>query len=144
MMGYSDRVTNRFTIVFLLAALVITTIASDTFSGGAPSRTAGNSLAWTGFLYGVPIALGVLVIARQRWALMACVMYATIGLALDISTIVQELTAPTSPGGGLIFSGITGAVNALLIVMGGWAFMQGGLESKLPASRPPSPLHPPA
>ena len=144
MMGYSGHVANRFTIVVLLAALVIVAMASDVLSNGAPSRTAGTSMAWTGFLYGMPALLAMLIMAGQRWAFMACVMYATVGLALDISTVVQDITGPASYRGGLIFSGMTGAINFLLIVLGGWTFMQGGPGPKPPASRPPSPLHPSA
>ena len=143
-MGYSGHVANRFTIVLLLTVLVIATSAGDTVFHGPSSRTASASIAWTGFLYGIPAVLAVLILACQRWASMACVMYATIGLALDISTVVQEITGPASHRGGLILSGITGPVNFLLIVLGGWTFMQGGPGTKLPTSRPPNPLHPSA
>lgn len=50
-------------------------------------------------------------------------MYGTIGLALDLSTIVQELTQGGSQASVLVISGITGLLNFLLIAIGGRRFL---------------------
>ncbi|HET6675914.1 MAG TPA: hypothetical protein VFG71_11260, partial [Nitrospiraceae bacterium] len=52
------------------------------------------SWLWFGFLIGMPILLMILMGFRPRWVVMAVVIYATIGLALDIATLVQELSRP--------------------------------------------------
>ena len=54
---------------------------------------------------------------------MAAVMYGTVGLALDISTLVQGLTKPEVPQMVTAMSGVTGLLNFLLIVFGGKGFL---------------------
>lgn len=73
---------------------------------------------------------------------MAAVMYGTVGLALDISTIVQGLTTPDEAHTILWMSGATGLLNVLLIVFGGKGFLTETAVSTPPESRrsnPPSP-----
>ena len=130
------------TIIFLLAALVGTAAAPLVMGGGEDHRTASSSLVWAGFLYGMPVLLAVFVIARQRWALMACVMYGTIGLALDMATLVQELTGPATQLRTLAWSGLSGLLNFVLIILAGRIFMHGEPASTLPAFPPPNPRPP--
>ena len=70
---------------------------------------------------------------------MAGVMYGTIGLALDISTIVQELTRSQDQPTMVVFSGITGLLNFLLIAIGGRGFLDVVSHPTPPAGRPPNP-----
>ena len=98
---------------------------------------------WLLFLYGLPLALIGCLLAQQRWALMAAVMYGTVGLALDVSTIVQGLTKPDVPQTILITSVITAALNFLVIVFGGKSFldvMNASSPPEFPRPNPPSPF----
>jgi hypothetical protein len=121
--------TNR---VIILALLVIPMALGQYPPDGGP--------AWIGFVYGLPSLLALLILVRQRWAFMACVMYATIGLALDIATLVQGSgTLPERFPTPLI---ISAGANLLLITLAGREFMQ---EAWTPRStRPPNPPPPPA
>lgn len=67
------------------------------------------------------------------------VMYGTIGLALDISTVVQEVTRPNEQQTTLWMSGVTGLLNSLLIVIGGHGFLPVPSGAKPQASPPPNP-----
>lgn len=118
----------------LLAGLILASAVTHD-----PSRAPG----WLVFLYGLPLALIGCLLANQRWALMAAVMYGTVGLALDISTIVQGLTKPDGSHTILAMSSVTGPLNFLLIAVGGKGFLTTiGTSSppRSPRSNPPSPF----
>lgn len=106
------------------------------------SISTGHQIAWNGFLFAIPIALIGFLLARARWALMAAVMYGTIGLALDISTVVQELTKADGHPTVLVLSGITGVLNFLLIAIGGRGFLDVLQPASPPAGRAPNPQSP--
>lgn len=101
-----------------------------------------RSTGWALFLYGLPLALIGCLLAGQRWALMVAVMYGTVGLALDVSTIVQGLTKPDVPQMVTAMSGVTGLLNFLLIVFGGKRFLNAMTASSLPESPRPNPPSP--
>jgi hypothetical protein len=77
-----------------------------------------------------------------RWSAMACVIYGTIGLALDLATLVS--IAPHLDGelSTAALSGLSGLANFFLILFGGRSFLH--LPSKLspPGSHPPNPPTP--
>lgn len=59
-----------------------------------------SGMSWRiGFFILLPLALAVLIGLQLRWAAMACVIYATVGLALDVATIIQVLTKDSEVGG---------------------------------------------
>ena len=97
---------------------------------------------WVIVLYGLPIGLIGCLLAHQRWALMAVVMYGTVGLALDVSTIVQTVTKPDLPQMAAVTCGLTGLLNFLLIVFGGRSFLNISGASSLPESPRPNPPSP--
>lgn len=118
----------------LLAGLILAAAATHD-----PSRAPG----WLIFLYGLPLALIGFLLAKQRWALMAAVMYGTVGLALDIATIIQGLTKSEGSPTILAMSSVTGLLNFLLIVFGGKGLLTTTGASSPPESprpNPPSPL----
>jgi hypothetical protein len=121
------------TVMTLLAGL---TLAAATMH--EDSRSPG----WLLFFYGLPLALIGCLLAKQRWALMAAVMYGTIGLALDISTIVHGVTKPDVPQITTAMSGVTGVLNFLVIVFGGKSFLNVMNASSLPESPRPNPPSP--
>lgn len=105
----------------------------------APADQAQLALAmWNMFLFGIPTLLIGALLARQRWALMAAVIYGTVGLALDISTLVYVLTHEM---GGRVYGsavGLSGLLNFLLIAFGGKGFLSVIDSGTLPKGRPPS------
>ncbi len=118
--------------MILLAGLVL---------AAAATHHASRSLGWSLFLYGLPLALIGCLLAKQRWALMAAVMYGTVGLAMDISTIVQGFTQPDVPETTAAMSGVTGLLNFLLIVFGGKGFLDvtdASSPREFPRPSPPS------
>ncbi len=97
-------------------------------------------MAWRiGFFILMPVVLAVLIWLQLRWAAMACVIYATVGLALDIATIIQVLTKDSKMGMSLIANVVSGLFNFLLIVFGGRSFLGVGPEPTPLESRPPNP-----
>lgn len=115
-------------LVGLVVAAALSSWAAPNDVGHAPGPL---SYGWLGFLYGIPLMLVGALVSGQRWALMAAVMYGTVGLALDLSTVVQELTQGPARPAVLAASGVTGLLNFLLILLGGRGFLD--------APRPPSP-----
>lgn len=97
---------------------------------------------WIAFLVLMPIGLGLLVWWRVWWAGMACVMYGTVGLAIDLSTLVHILREGTDGLGPLLNSLVSGTWNFLLILLGGRSFVGMALERRPPGSPPPNPVSP--
>jgi len=129
-------------MMVILAALVMASLLSTALAGSESSSTHLHRVFWDGFLFAVPIILAGFIVAKARWALMAAVMYGTIGLALDISTVVQELTQADGRPTVLVLSGITGLLNFLLIAIGGRGFLDVLRPASLPANRAPNPRSP--
>ncbi len=74
---------------------------------------------WYGFQFGLPALVGGICLTGKRWAAMVGVMYGTIGLALDVATVIQSMISATD---SLHFVGLillTALCNVLLIVIGG-------------------------
>jgi hypothetical protein len=108
----------------------------------AATHDGPRSPGWRLFLYGLPLALIGCRPAGQRWALMVAVMYDTVGLALDISTIVQGVTKADVPPMTTVMNGVTGSLNVLLIVFGGKGLLHFTGPSSLPEFRHPNPPSP--
>ncbi len=104
--------------------------------------TAPTQAWWIGFLVLLPVGLAILVWLKLRWAAMACVIYGTVGLALDLATTVQILTKDSDVFFPLMSSVVSGLVNFLLIVFGGRAFLDVTQAPRPLESRPPSPPFP--
>lgn len=136
----------RFFMVFLLIALAMAAGLSHTLWEREVQPSLMGQVAWDGYLFGLPLILAGCLLASARWAFMAGVLYGTIGLALDISTIVQDLIHPTPQQAIVLMSGITGLLNFLLILVGGRGFLYAGVgpAGKPPEVPPPSPRFPSA
>jgi hypothetical protein len=100
-------------------------------------------MAWRiGFFILLPLALAVLIGLGLRWAVMVCVIYATVGLAMEVATIVQVLTKDSEVGVSLVANIISGLFNFLLIVFGGRSFL-GVDQGPMPLEpHPPNPPFP--
>lgn len=111
----------------------------------APESAGADRLAplWSVFLFGLPLVLCGSLLSGRAWAFMGAVMYATIGLALDISTGVYAVTHEDPSGQGLTGIGISAVFNFLVIVFGGRGFLA-AIEQLKPRSdlRPSHPSPP--
>jgi uncharacterized protein involved in response to NO len=108
-------------LLTLLAALL--TINIGALAMGTDTPTSPTGAWWIGFFALVPFGLGLLVWRGFRWAVMACVMYGTVGLAMDIATMVQILAKDPDIMPRLLSSLISGFLNFLLILFGGRSFL---------------------
>ena len=131
----------RKALLTILVGALLIGIGSFVMNRGA-STTPALDAWWIGFLILMPVGLAVLVWLKLRWAAMACVIFGTIGLALDLATMVQILTKDSDALLPLIGSLASGLLNFLLIVFGGRSFLD-VTQAPLPLeSRPPSPPSP--
>ncbi len=134
--GYSLPMKRTVLLTLLLGLLFIE--AGLLLSQNGTSMTPG--LAWRlGFFILSPLTLAVLVGLRFRWAAMVCVIYATVGLAMDLATIIQVLNRDSDAVPSMTTSGISGFLNFLLIVFGGRSLLDVGQEPMPLKSPPPSP-----
>ncbi|MEX5212532.1 MAG: hypothetical protein NW703_00050 [Nitrospiraceae bacterium] len=128
----------RHVVMAVLGALMATA-GLVRFSAPVPAGQAPIVLTmWNMFLFGIPILVIGALLARQRWALMAAVIYGTVGLALDISTLVYVLTHETEGQFYGLAVGLSALLNFLLIAYGGKGFLSVIDSGTLPRDRPPS------
>lgn len=111
------------------------------FLVGQPDQAEPSRLL-VGFLIGMPVFLLVAVRLGYRWATMASVIYGTVGLALDLSTIVQLITKDQPTVAALTANGFSGLLNFLVIAFGGRAFLDVSQAPPPPGSHPPNPPFP--
>lgn len=128
----------RHVVVLLLAALMACATVRPLLLGQPESTPSIRLLAWNLYLFVIPLGLGIFLLTGARWALMGVVIYGTVGLALDVSTIVQELTRGPGDPTTLVLSGLTGGLNFGLIVVAGLAFLHPGASGPPPESPPPN------
>ncbi len=107
-----------------------------------PAASGLAKLLWTVFLIVLPIGLLGPVWMAWRWSAMACVIYGTIGLALDLATLVRIATQPDGEMFVAVVSGLSGLANFFLILFGGRSFLHFPPEFFPPGSHPPNPLTP--
>lgn len=131
---------NRSALLASLLGILVIEVGVLFSVNSAPTTP---SVTWRiGFFILLPLALAVLIWLQFRWAAMVCVIYATVGLAMDLATIVQLPTQDLDTIHSLITSGISGLFNFLLIVFGGRWLLDVGQESMPPKSHSPNPPSP--
>ena len=130
----------RIALLTVLAGIFLVGIGGGLMGPGDSSVT--TQAWWIGFLLLMPVGLAILVGVRLHWAAMACVIYGTIGLALDLATLVQILTKDVDVLVPVIRSVVSGLLNFLLIVFGGRSFLDATPAPSPLGSRPPSPPSP--
>lgn len=108
-------------LLTLLAGLLAVNIGALTI--GSEDSASPTGAWWIVFFALVPFSLGLLVWCGFRWALMACVMYGTVGLAMDVATMVQILSKDPDVMLTLLSSLVSGFLNFLLILFGGRSFL---------------------
>ncbi len=127
----------------MISLIGLTAVGMATlFLVGQPDQ-AEPSRFLVGFLIGLPLFLLVAVRLGYRWATMAAVIYGTVGLALDLSTMVQLITKDQPTVAMLTANGFSGLLNFLVIAFGGRAFLDVPPQAPPPpGSRPPNPPFP--
>lgn len=126
----------------MISLIGLTAVGMATlFLVGQPDQAEPSRLL-VGFLIGMPVFLLVAVRLGYRWATMASVIYGTVGLALDLSTIVQLITKDQPTVASLTANGFSGLLNFLVIAFGGRAFLDVSQAPPPPGSRPPNPPFP--
>jgi len=108
----------------------------------APFAMGLSRALWIVFLILIPLGLIGPVWMAWRWSAMACVVYGTIGLALDLATLVSIAPHLDGEMPTAALSGFSGFANFFLILFGGRSFLH--LPSKVspPESHPPNPPSP--
>ena len=130
---------HTWTLIGLLAGLGL--IGANT-TQLIPAATEAGRIGWMLYLIACPLALAALIWMGWTWTAMACVIYGTVGLALDLATVTNILSGKDETGTLFLFSAMSGIVNFLLILFGGRAFLHSFQGTALPESRPPSPPSP--
>ncbi len=87
----------------------------------------------------IPLGLALLIWLQFRWVSVVCVFYATVGLAMDVATIVQTAAKDSEGIVSMMASGVSGLFYFCLIVFGGRSFLGVGQGPTPPESHPPSP-----
>ncbi|MDH4187178.1 MAG: hypothetical protein OEV08_09280 [Nitrospira sp.] len=130
---------HTWTIIGLLAGLCL---IGATTTPLIPAATDAGRIGWQFYLIAVPLILAGLVWVGWSWTVMACVIYGTVGLALDLATIASILGKENGIGTLFLFSVLSGCVNFSLILFGGRAFLRSFQATVLPGSHPPNPPSP--
>ena len=130
---------HNWTLIGLLAGLCL--IGANT-TQLIPAATGAGRVGWMLSLIAFPITLASLVWIGWTWTSMTCVIYGTVGLALDLATVTSILGGQGETGALFLLSAMSGTVNFLLILFGGRAFLHSFQGTALPESRPPSPPSP--
>ena len=130
---------HNWTLIGLLAGLCL--IGANT-TQLIPAATGAGRVGWMLYLIAFPITLAGLVWIGWTWTSMTCVIYGTVGLALDLATVTSILGGQGETSALFLLSAMSGTVNFLLILFGGRAFLHSFQGTALPESRPPSPPSP--
>ena len=100
-------------------------------------------MAWRiSFFALIPLGLCLLVWLQFRWSAAVCVFYATIGLAIDVATMVQALSTDADAVASIMASLVSGLFYFCLILFGWQSFLAVDQELMPPKFRPPNPPSP--
>jgi hypothetical protein len=129
--------------ILLVTLLTIATVGVATLLLVlSPAAPGAPHFLWWLFLVLLPFALATAIVMGWAWTAMACVAYGTIGLALDLATVVSILGGHEGSDVSLALSVVSGSANFALILFGGRAFWSVLQELRPPGSRPPNPPSP--
>src|SRR5215203_41426 len=100
-------VMKRNTLLAVLAGLLILGMWT-VVQGHAAASTKAPHAMWTIFLVLLPAGLAAMALRNVHWAAMGCVIYGTVGFALDVATVVQVISKTSDLFPALLLSGISG------------------------------------
>lgn len=133
----------RLRVILAATLLSVSVIGVSTIGlAFSPELPSTAYLLWWLFLVLIPLVLASFVMLGWTWPSMACVVYGTVGLAIDLSTLVPLLGRLHESSLKVVLGTLSGSANLLLIVFGGRAFWSALEELRPPESRPPSPPSP--
>ena len=102
-----------------------------------------QGMAWKiAFFLLIPFGLSLLVWCEFRWSAAVCVFYATIGLAIDIATMVQALSTDADAVVSMMASIVSGLFYFCLILFGWESFLAVDQGLTPPRFHPPNPPPP--
>jgi hypothetical protein len=133
---YSDRMQQRPLLVLVLSTLIVEAGFLFVQSGASIPPVVDWKIS---FFILIPLGLALLIWLQFRWVSVVCVFYATVGLAMDVATIVQTPAKDSEGIVSMVGSGISGLFYFCLIVFGGRSFLGVSQGPTPPESRPPSP-----
>lgn len=133
---YSYRMQQRLLLVLVLSTLIVETGFLFVQSGASIPLVMDWKIS---FFILVPLGLALLIWLQYRWVSVVCVFYATVGLAMDVATIVQTPAKDSGSIVSVMASGVSGLFYFCLIVFGGRSFLGVGQGPTPPESHPPSP-----
>ncbi len=133
---YSYRMQQRPLLVLVLSTLIVETGFLFIQSGVSIPLVMDWKIS---FFILIPLGLALLIWLRYRWVSVVCVFYATVGLAMDVATIVQTPAKDSEGIVSMMASGVSGLFYLCLIVFGGRSFLSVGQGPPPPESHPPSP-----
>ena len=81
-------------LIGLLAGLCL---IGATITQQVSTATETGRIGWMLYLVGLPLTLASLVWMGWTWTAMACVIYGTVGLALDLATITSIIGEKAKP-----------------------------------------------
>ena len=137
--GGKIRLMPHRNVLIVMLLMLASVGAATVFLVMRPAAHVSPHAVWWLFLILLPVILIVMVLTGRAWAAMVCVAYGTIGLALDLATLVSIVGGQEGSHLMLVLSIASGSANFLLIVFAGrafWAALQG---PRPPEFHPPSP-----
>ena len=105
-------------LAFLCLGIFAGAMALHSIPAGKTADPQSN-IFWNTFQYGLPLLMGAVCLTGKRWGVMATVIYATIGLSLDLATLVQSITTGSDSTGFIVVMLTTSLLNFSLIAFGG-------------------------
>ena len=124
----------------LLILLLSTFVVEAGFLFLENGSSFSQGMAWKIIFFAlIPLGLSLLVWLQFRWSAAVCVFYATIGLAIDVATMVQALSTDANAVASIMASLISGLFYFCLILFGWQSFLAVDQELMPPKFRPPNP-----
>lgn len=124
----------------LLVLLLSTFVVESGFFLLENNPSSAQVMTWkVGFFILIPLGLSLLVWVQLRWSAAICVFYATIGLAIDIATMVQTLSTDVDAIAPIMATVVSGLFYFCLILFGWRSFLAVDQGLMPPKFRPPNP-----
>lgn len=108
-------------------------MALNSIPAGEIEMARQDNILWNVFQYVLPLLMGAICLTGKRWGIMATVIYATIGLSLDLATLVQSIIAGSDSIAFTVIVLTTSLLNFSLIAFGGkYLLTQTSLKKSAP------------
>ena len=120
-------------LVILCLGVFAGAMALNSIPAGEIKMARQDNILWNVFQYVLPLLMGAICLTGKRWGIMATVIYATIGLSLDLATLVQSIIAGSDSIAFTVIVLTTSLLNFSLIAFGGkYLLTQTSLKNSAP------------